>query len=82
MCDLPRTIEFSSTSIAMSGEIGWCSDIAKMQCISEFHCREPSENGAFGVAAGIGSVMRLSSCAAMVWVCFVAIDRVANIYTI
>ena len=66
--------EFSSATIAvLGGEIGFFSAISKMQCISEFHFREAvwglqplacflaSENGAFGVAAGIGSVMRLSS---------------------
>ena len=26
----------------MSGEIGWCSTISKMQCISEFYFREAS----------------------------------------
>ena len=34
--------EFSSTTIATSGEIGWCSTKSKMQCISELHIREAS----------------------------------------
>ena len=29
--------EFSATAIEVSGTIGWCSTISKMQCISEFH---------------------------------------------
>ena len=103
--------EVSSTTVAESGEIGWCSTISKMQCISEHHIREASsidvawlglrplacflvsENGAF-VAAGIGCVMRLSSCscrlsldvrfavfaAAMVWV-YLAVSKVVSSFS-
>ena len=34
--------ELSPVTIVMSEEIGWCSTIWKMQCISEFHVSEAS----------------------------------------
>ena len=67
--------EFSSTNIAMSGEIGRCSTISTMHCISEFHFRAASYIDVTWchllvswllsvvrlVAGGIGSVMRLQT---------------------
>ena len=33
---------YGELSMAVSGEIGWCSTISKMQCIFEFHVIETS----------------------------------------